>query len=82
MQKAEDMRQRAGSIQGLRLWQSYCKKEEVNITNVVEAFLLCKNPKETATMVGLEYPEYIKFIRENEVILDTIKKYGITTPIM
>lgn len=82
MQKAQDMRERAGKIQGLRLWESYCKKPELSITKLVEAFILSKHPKETATMVGLEYPEYVKYVRENEVILSIIEQYKIDAPIL
>lgn len=82
MQKAEDMRQRAGSIQGLRLWESYCKKSELSTTKVIEAFLLSKHPKETATMVGLEYPEYIKYVREHDAILTTMEAYNIKISVL
>lgn len=74
--KSLEAKENAKKYGKLVLWESYCKKEEIDGMKMAKALAIYKFEKDAATAVGLTFDEYIEYLSCDDAIMRTAEKMG------
>lgn len=75
---ANELRDRLAKWTNINLWEDVCTKDKVTTAIIAQTWARLKRADEVATVCGLEYDEYVKYITENgTVIRRQLEEIGI-----